>query len=232
MKADRHVDVSILARWVQEDLPEEERESVACHMQQCGHCQAESDLARAHFSVEPGTRLGSRSDRLQQEFALRLEGNPSPTRATPAAAPGSGRRPIWRGRRTALWMAAAAIGFAAIGLRQMGSTPHAPLPSGELLTAGHASGFSVELRSEDDGWSLLWTTERSLRDVLLTIETGEGTIIYRQPLDTPTEYIPFAALPAEESARLLFVRLSGLDEDGRRLHSDVQLLTRRPEGQP
>ena len=232
MKMTHHVDPEILALWVKGRLDSGQTNEVAMHLERCGRCQTEVDLIRDHFAVESGTDLGARSERLQKEFARRLQ-TETGGRDTAMAVESSStvrRHPVRLGRRASLLLAAAAIAFAMIGVRQM-ILPSAgpPTPSGELRAVEAPSAIQLTLTPETDGWKVGWSARQDLRDLRLTIEDENGKVVLQRELDpadvaVSSVSIPFSELIATPQVRSYFLSLSGLDVEGRRVKSRIQLL--------
>ncbi len=222
MSDQRHIDPLTLAAYALGELDAEESAVLRAHLETCGRCQAEADLAADHFRVEPNTRLHPRSESLANSFARRL----SREAVLPRSGPNGGSSPTpvarWRGRAS-WWLVAAAVVFAGIGLREMMPASNGPLPTGVLRGEG-ARGSEVQVERGTESWILRCPECAPLQNLEVSVVDDQGEIVFRSPLSPDRWEIPFSAVGESPDSTLHFVRIRGVDDAGRRWESPPVLL--------
>ena len=213
---DRHIPVETLAAWVSGEIPEEQGAPIAAHVEACGFCAAEAELAREFFTTPAEADAGQRSAKMRAEFTKRLATRPtqraeSSGRRSPARPPRSRRRWAW----VAL---AASVVFAFVGLRQMTDTLELPLPSGEMRAGEPGTGWEIDLTDTGTAWIVEWTGPVPLRGVEVVVEGSEGRELLRRSAKSDPPRIERREIDVSAAGEILFVRILGLDAEGR-LHT-------------
>lgn len=220
---DRHISVETLGAWVSGELADELRAAVATHVEACGFCAAEADLAREFFSTPAEADAGPRSARMRAEFARRLATRPA--RRSESSSRHARTRPP-RSRRRWAWVAlAASVVFAFIGLRQTSDTLELPTPSGEMRAGESGMGWEIDLTDTGTAWVVDWTGPVPLNGVEVVVEGSEGRELLRRSVKSDTPRIDHREVGAAADGEVLFVRILGLDAEGRLRTSPPWALT-------
>ena len=225
-EANGHLDPTLLLAYHENELDESERNRVESHLEHCGACRAEFELAREIAAVPVGASMGKRSEELKSAFAARLrdrrgsEAEAKPTSAKKVVSP----RP-----RRSHWLAggllAASLAVFAIGIYQLRG-PSTPNDLGRTVRTGSKeTSLSLQVRRTAPGaWELACRVESNLKDPRVVISTAKGKIALTRAFPGDRLSITRADMVTQAGDSILFVQIVARDALGNPVRSKPQLL--------
>lgn len=185
---ERHLDPETAYRFAEDALSTEERARVREHLDRCGECRAEVQMARdfATTSVQPLD--ADSSERLRSALSID-EGPGASVRRAKTSAPRRSRPWLLRG------LAAAGIAVVAFGVWQL-RTP-GPGPGQGTLRGEGEIRWGLSVRADVQGWDVHWEAQPRVDRYDVALQASSGRTVWRGQTESSSLRIEAAQLDTD-----------------------------------